>query len=472
MGKTDDSAISFGDFKLADPINKALETLKFSIPTPVQSAAIPLALSGKDIIGVAQTGTGKTAAFCLPILNRLLQSPGKTALVLAPTRELAIQIDMFWRQLTQKIPRMYSVVVIGGASMHIQMRGLSRQPRLIVATPGRMIDHLDRRTVNIKAVDVLVLDEADRMLDMGFAPQLAEIAKHVPQDRQTLFFTATWEPALDRLAKLYLKDPARVTVGSTAKTTPQITQSLIATTAQKKNDTLLDELNRRQGSVLVFAKTQIRTERLAHYLEEYGVPSNRIHGGRSQGQRNSALNAFRRGDIRVLVATDIAARGIDVTDIAHVVNYDLPQVPEDYIHRIGRTGRAGAKGEAISLVTFEDKHLWRNIARLLQKNGSAIPQVPQEFQISQPRSHARPQDQSGGGPRPSGRPSGGPGGRPTARPKGRPSSAAGGRGPRHSRNDSRSERPVGRSGDRRDSQHAGGGGRRRNDRRAEFQPRG
>lgn len=366
---------NFKAFQLPIQIEKSLAAMQFHTPTPIQSQAIPSALLGKDVVGCAQTGTGKTAAFCIPALTSLLNAPGKIALVLVPTRELAAQIDVFWKKLTHGIPGMHSAVVIGGTSMQPQVRALAKKPRLIIATPGRLIDHLARRSVQLSSVSILVLDEADRMLDMGFAPQLSQILRHLPSPRQTLFFTATWAPELDSLAKKYLRDPVRIAVGSVSQATPQVTQSLVMTTPQKKNEALLDELNRRPGSVLVFARTKSRTDRVARYLSEYGVRVSRLHGGRTQGQRNSALQAFRTGDVRVLVATDIAARGIDIAEIGHVVNYDLPQSSEDYIHRIGRTGRAGAKGQAVSLITPEDRQQWREISRLLTRTGSQVPTV-------------------------------------------------------------------------------------------------
>jgi superfamily II DNA/RNA helicase len=365
----------FNEFKLPESIDRALTALQFTAPTPIQREAIPVALTGRDLIGCAQTGSGKTAAFCIPALTRLLANPAKTALVLVPTRELAIQIDLFWKRLTANAPAFQSLVIVGGTAMQPQVRGLSRKPRLIVATPGRLVDHLQRRTARLSDVSILVLDEADRMLDMGFEPQLSQILKHLPSVRQTLFFTATWEQQLDRLAARYLRDPARVSAGTVSRAAPEISQEIVMTTSKQKNETLLDELNRRQGSVLVFARTKSRTDRVARYLSEYGVNVNRLHGGRSQGQRNAALNAFRSGQIRVLVATDIAARGIDVTGIGHVVNYDLPQLSQDYIHRIGRTGRAGASGSAVSLITPEDRPQWREISRLLERTGSKVPRL-------------------------------------------------------------------------------------------------
>ena len=352
--------------------------MSFQTPTPIQARAIPLALQGKDLVACAQTGTGKTAAFCVPILTRLLGGQGKSALVLVPTRELALQIDQVWRDLIRFAPGFQSAVVIGGASMGAQIKALSRKPRMIVATPGRLVDHLDRRSAKLTDIGVLVLDEADRMLDMGFAPQLSRILRYLPTERQTLLFSATWAAELDHLARAYLRNPERVTVGTVSRAAPDVAQTLVSTTTQRKNDALLDELNRRKGSILVFTRTKSRTDRVTRYLSQYGVAVNRLHGGRSQGQRNSALSAFRNGQVRVLVATDIAARGIDVSGIAHVVNYDLPQVSEDYIHRIGRTGRAGAKGQAVSLVTPEDRSQWREISRLLQKTGSQVPELKWE----------------------------------------------------------------------------------------------
>jgi ATP-dependent RNA helicase RhlE len=264
---------------------------------------------------------------------------------------------------------------------------------MIIATPGRLVDHLRRRTVQLSKVAVLVLDEADRMLDMGFAPQLTQILNQVPTQRQTLFFTATWASELDQLSKKYLRDPVKITVGEVSRAAPQITQSVVMTTANKKNEALLDELNRRSGSVLVFTRTKSRTDRVARYLTEYGVEVNRLHGGRTQGQRNSALAAFRSGKARVLIATDIAARGIDIAKIGHVINYDLPQSSEDYIHRIGRTGRAGETGQAISLLTPEDRQQWKEISKLLVRSGSQVPALANEVARTD-ESHVNPRKRS------------------------------------------------------------------------------
>lgn len=367
---------NFTQFKLKDAVLGALEAIQFHHPTPIQSQAIPVALAGRDLIGCAQTGTGKTAAFSIPILNRLLGAQGESGLVLVPTRELAVQIHAFWRTLTARIPRMSSAVIIGGAAMQPQVRALRAGPRLIVATPGRLVDHLTRGTVRLSSVGTLVLDEADRILDMGFAPQLSEVMRHLPKVRQTLLFSATWDSALDHLARRHLQDPMRINIGAPSRTSSQVSQELVMTTSQRKNEALLDQLNQRPGSILVFARTKSRTDRVARYLSEYGVDVNRLHGGRTQGQRNSALSAFRNGQVRVLVATDIAARGLDVAEIEHVVNYDLPQSSEDYVHRIGRTGGAGRTGQAVSLITPEDRSQWREIARLLERTGSRVPCMP------------------------------------------------------------------------------------------------
>lgn len=420
---------SFQDLDLPAPIAKALVALKFDTPTPIQAAGIPVALQRRDLIGVAQTGTGKTATFCIPILVRLLATPGKTALILAPTRELAAQIDDLWQKLTKYTPDNRSVVLIGGVAMASQVRSLRARARVLIATPGRLVDHLQRGTVSLSSVEVLVLDEADRMLDMGFAPQLNQIMRHVPKQRQTLLFSATWSTEIDQLASKYLSNPERVTVGNVSRAAPKIAQFGIQVTQQGKNDLLLEEINAREGSILVFARTQSRTDRVAKYLMSFGLLVNRIHGGRTQAQRTSALAAFKGGGVRVLIATDIAARGIDVADIAHVINFDLPQVAEDYIHRIGRTARAGNSGQALSFVAAEERGQWRDIVQLLKKTGSSLPEM-----AGGSASGLNPEQMSDGpdsslrtSGRPTGRPSGGRGGRGGG---GRPQGSGGNSGPR------------------------------------------
>ncbi|MDZ4676732.1 MAG: DEAD/DEAH box helicase [Oligoflexia bacterium] len=361
---------SFKDFALSPGLHQALEQMGYKHPTPIQAQAIPAALSNRDVIGSAQTGTGKTAAFCIPIIAKLEKNNKKNALILVPTREIAAQITEVVGQLTKKLPEIKLALLMGGAPMPKQIRMIQNKPRIIVATPGRLVDHLKRGTVSLFGTDILVLDEADRMLDMGFAEQLAQILRFLPSQRQTLFFSATLPPDIQKLASKYLKDPVRVSVGPVSQPVKKIQQAMIQTTNVKKNEVLNNELNARAGSILIFARTKHRTDRLARQLTEDGHQVNRIHGGRTQNQRDSAISGFRGGKFRILVATDLAARGIDIPQIAHVINYDLPQCAEDYVHRIGRTARAGAEGEALSLVTPEERGRWKEIAHMLAKAGA------------------------------------------------------------------------------------------------------
>lgn len=358
----------FSSFNLVEPLNDAIEKLGFTTPTPIQNKAIPIAMTGADLIGCAQTGTGKTLAFALPMLTRLLENEGDTALVLAPTRELAMQIQDTIRKLTMFTHDIRGALLLGGSSYYEQEKALSRKPNIIVATPGRLVDHLQRRTVNLSKAKFLVLDEADRMLDMGFAPQLDRIMQFVPKDRQTLLFSATFAPEIKKMANKFLRNPQEVFIGSTSRPAEGVEQQIVEIGSNKKLDMLLDELNAREGSVLVFTGTKHRADRLTKSLKEFGHSVERIHGGRSMGQRKMALHSFREQHIRVLVATDIAARGLDISHVAHVINFDLPRDPEDYIHRIGRTARAGAKGQALSFISPEDKEQWKKISRLLPKS--------------------------------------------------------------------------------------------------------
>jgi ATP-dependent RNA helicase DeaD len=357
-------SVNFQDLNLPAPLQKALAAIKFDTPTPIQAAAIPIALQGKDLIGCAQTGTGKTAAFCIPLVARLLEKPNASALILAPTRELALQISEVLRKLTMPVQQqMKTVLLIGGTDMYRQFRDLKQNPSIIVATPGRLSDHLRRKSVNLSKTEILVLDEGDRMLDMGFEPQIIEILKFMKTERQTMLFSATMPKKVRALAERYLKNPESISVGEQSQPASKITHTIVQTTRGEKNDILLDQLNARQGSVLVFVNTQHGTTRVADYLLEYGFQVTLIHGGRSQGQRNTALTGFRSGKFRVMVATDVAARGLDIPHIAHVINYELPKLSEDYVHRIGRTARAGAVGEAVCLIANEDRGLWNRIAR-------------------------------------------------------------------------------------------------------------
>lgn len=357
---------NFQQFALPAEILNALKHMDFHQPTPIQAKAIPPGLEGRDVMGMAQTGTGKTAAFALPLIARLMKQPHQSALILAPTRELAMQIHEFIKALTLKIHGMNPSLIIGGMSMRQQGHQIRANARIMIATPGRLVDHLRSNPKLLQKHSILVLDEADRMLDMGFAPQLKIIFRGLPKQKQTLMFSATFPQEIKRLANELLHKPVEVSVGQPSKPIQKIEQATIETTQKEKNDILLDELNARQGSVLIFTRTKHRTDRLSRYLESYGYKVTRIHGNRTQAQRRNAIEGFRSGAFRILVATDIAARGLDIDDIAHVINYDLPQVPEDYIHRIGRTARNGKSGQALAMLTPEDKGMWKAITRLAQ----------------------------------------------------------------------------------------------------------
>lgn len=357
---------AFSHFNLHPELNQALTDLGFTQPTPIQAEAIPVGLNGQDLIGGAQTGSGKTVAFSLPILQRLLSNPQAVALILVPTRELAEQVSEVLKGLLKFSPQILVANLIGGLSMRPQVQLLTRKPQVIVATPGRMMDHLRRKNTNFLKLEVLVLDEADRMLDMGFADQLNEILRFLPAKRQTMLFSATIPKHIIELSKKYLNEPVRIQVASNQDTRPQIEQQSVQVPNARKNETLLAQIGEREGSILVFARTQIRTTRITKYLKEYGFNVATIHGGRTQAQRKEALDRFRAGSVRVLIATDIAARGLDISHVAHVINYDLPQDPADYIHRIGRTARAGRSGTAMSFVTPEEVRVWEKISRQFQ----------------------------------------------------------------------------------------------------------
>lgn len=359
----------FSEMNLPDSLKKALLQMKFEQPTEIQAASIPLALDKKDIMACAQTGSGKTAAYCIPMIVDLIENNGKSALILAPTRELAQQIADVVRALTLFTHHLKMVSLVGGADIRKQLNKLKSKPRIIVATPGRLMDHVRRKSVNLSRTEYLVLDEGDRMIDLGFAPQLEEIIKFLPAKRQTLFFTATLSQKVKALAEKYLSNPQSLSIGPASQPVSRIKQSVIQTTAQEKDNRLVDELNRRKGSVIIFTRTKSKTDQLAKYLGDYGFAVSLIHGGRSQGQRNKALLNFKQGKYRILCATDVAARGIDIPAIEHVINYDLPLVKDDYVHRIGRTARNGASGEAISFVLPQDHGTWMGIAKKFKIQG-------------------------------------------------------------------------------------------------------
>ena len=361
------STFTFADLKLSEKSLHALERAGFEHPTPIQARAIPPALEGKDVIGTAATGTGKTAAFLLPIIERLAgrSRGGPRALVLAPTRELAVQIA---EQLERfgKSRHVRGAIVIGGVGMGNQAAAL-RDHEVIVATPGRLVDHLQQGTARLANVEILVLDEADRMLDMGFKPQLDRILARVPKKRQTLLFSATTAGEVADYARAHLVDPVRVEVARSGTTAERAEQRVFLAGQGEKLPLLLALLGDDDLSTLVFTRTKRRADKVAKSLERAGHKVARIHADRSQGQRRSALEGFREGTYRVLVATDIAARGIDVADIGHVVNFDLPHVPEDYVHRVGRTARMAASGRASSFASPEEADLLRGIERLTRK---------------------------------------------------------------------------------------------------------
>jgi ATP-dependent RNA helicase RhlE len=362
---------SFHTLGLSEPLLRDLTAGGLVVPTPIQAQAIPPALEGRDVIGCAQTGTGKTAAFVIPMIERLAALPKgqPQALILAPTRELALQIY----GVIEKLGRSHNIsatVIVGGSDMQAQIRGLRQQPDILVATPGRLLDHMWNGTVNLAPMKILVLDEADRMLDMGFAPQINQILDALPIERQTLLFSATIQTDVTHLVQTSLRGAVRVMITPASTTAEGVTQTVHHTSSQEKTKLLVSLLAAERGTVLIFARTKSRVDRLGQALEQAGHRVAVIHGDRSLPQRLRALDGFKRGQVRILVATDIAARGIDVANIGHVVNYDMPNCPEDYIHRIGRTARMKMTGRATSFVTFEDRDQLRAIETLL---GNSLP---------------------------------------------------------------------------------------------------
>lgn len=365
---------NFSELSLSSILSSNLAANGFVTPTPVQAQAIPPALAGSDVVATAQTGTGKTLAFVLPLLQSLSTNPGRGigAVILTPTRELAIQIHETIAALA-KGTDIGATVVVGGLNEGAQLRDIRRGSRILVATPGRLYDFLSRNLVNLSAVNLLVLDEADRMLDMGFLPTIEKILAAVPRSRQTLFFSATIEKSIVPLIDKHLNAPTRVAIGAITKPSDDIDLHVYEVEGDQKLGLLRSMLERQDGSFLVFARTKRGTDRLATRLARCGVKAIGIHGDRTQNQRNQALRGFRDGYYRVLVATDVAARGIHVEGIAHVVNFDLPQAPEDFIHRVGRTGRAGQRGTATTFVARAERGELRNIERALKTQLSRQP---------------------------------------------------------------------------------------------------
>lgn len=383
----------FKDFGLPEEILKSLNRIQFTKPTPIQEKAIPFVLEGRDLLGSAQTGTGKTGAFGIPLIAHLMNDPKAVALIMTPTRELAAQVVASIQTMIP-VQGIKTALLIGGEPMPRQYKQLNQNPRLIVGTPGRINDHLERGRLRLDQAKFLVLDEADRMLDMGFGIQIEKIIKQMPRERQTLMFSATFSKAIVRLSSQYLNDPERVAIGSTSQPLKLIKQETVQTTNQDKYKHLLAELESREGTVIIFVKTKFGTKRLADRLNNGKHSADAIHGDLQQRRRDRVISSFRDKKYRILVATDVAARGLDIPHIAHVINYDLPQCPEDYIHRIGRTARAGAKGEAVNLLTPEDQSKWKAIHRLIQGG-----EPDQNGNADRPKGKGKPRRSGGGGKR-------------------------------------------------------------------------
>ncbi|MBM6592566.1 DEAD/DEAH box helicase [Microvirga pudoricolor] len=433
----------FTDFGLAEPLLKALAAEGYEKPTPIQAQTIPLALEGRDVCGIAQTGTGKTAAFALPILNHLAKTPkplprkGCRVLVLSPTRELAGQIADSFRTYGRNL-RVKTAVVFGGVNLPRQEREMATGVDVLVATPGRLLDLIDRRALSLRDVEILVLDEADQMLDLGFIHALKRIVTMLPKDRQSLFFSATMPKTISSLADDFLRNPAKVAVTPVATTAERVEQGVMFVSTGRKQP-LLEILLRDPAidRVLVFTRTKHGADKVVRGLEKAGISGAAIHGNKSQPARERALAAFRDGSCRVLVATDIAARGIDVEGVTHVINFDLPNVPESYVHRIGRTARAGAAGQAISFCNKEEKAFLSDIQKLTRQTVPVLP-MPEGFAAGDLDADAPIPQRGGGRPQPHAR-----GQKPQGHGASRQNDAQAERGPKRRR--SRGGKPGGQA---------------------------
>jgi ATP-dependent RNA helicase RhlE len=368
-----ESGESFETLGLSQEVLRAVRDAGYSIPTPIQREAIPLILRGRDVIGLAQTGTGKTAAFTLPLVDHLSQGPHRTrAVVLTPTRELCVQVEQSIRKYAQHSP-LAVVAVYGGVPLEPQEKAMRAGVDVIVATPGRLIDHLERQNVVFDDLEVLVLDEADRMLDMGFAPQINRLVAEMPRYRQTLLFSATMLPEVEVLARKYQRKPIVVQIGRRSEAAHTVTHAVYPVPRERKSALLAHLLKDGDlDSVLVFVRTKIGADRVVRHLREAGIDATGLHADKTQAQRTNALADFRAGKTRVLVATDIAQRGLDITHITHVISYDVPQQPEDYVHRIGRTGRASREGDAFTFMAPDEIAMVRTIEAVI---GQPIPRV-------------------------------------------------------------------------------------------------
>jgi ATP-dependent RNA helicase RhlE len=470
---------TFSTLGLDPVLLRAIEREGYTIPTPIQEAAIPPALAGRDVLGSAQTGTGKTAAFSLPLLQlldaRAGDSPKLRCLILTPTRELAAQIGESIKRYGDGLD-LYHTVIFGGVSERPQIAELREGVDIVVATPGRLLDLLRQNVLHLRDIEIFILDEADRMLDMGFLPDVKRVISGLPKKRQTLFFSATMPPDIKRLADQLLVDPVHVAVAPPSTTAERITQHLFYAHSRAKPQLLIDLLkgDADMKHTLVFTRTKHGANRLVAQLEKAGITAAAIHGNKSQGARDRAMGAFRTGQLRLLVATDIAARGIDVDGLSHVVNYDLPNVPETYVHRIGRTGRAGAAGIAISFCAEDERPFLADIERLtrvkLERKGD-IPAPPGAVDLPEDRADFRGRPGGGGGGRGGNRggqrgsgPSrggGGGGGRgPSRGPGGDRANANGARGPGRPGGGSGGGSGGSGGGDRRNTSNASPAGRR------------
>jgi ATP-dependent RNA helicase RhlE len=394
----------FTDFGLSPDILRALTDQGYTVPTPIQAQAIPIVLQGRDVMGAAQTGTGKTAGFALPIIQMLLadastsMSPARhpvRALILTPTRELAVQVAENVAAYAQHTP-LRSCVVFGGMDMAPQTAALRAGVEIVIATPGRLLDHVQQKTLNLSQVQILVMDEADRMLDMGFLPDLQRIINLLPKKRQNLMFSATFSGEIKKLASSFLTHPVTIEVARSNQTADKVTQVVYKVAEENKRDVVAHLIRGRDlKQVLVFSNTKIGASRLSRQLEQEGVKATAIHGDKTQQERMAALEAFKKGEIDVLVATDVAARGLDITDLPCVINFDLPYNAEDYVHRIGRTGRAGASGDAISIYSEKDERLLVDIEKLIKQTIERV-----ELTGFTPSSSKRPEFERGAERRP------------------------------------------------------------------------
>ena len=357
---------SFSEYRLSDNLNKSLRDLRFNKPTEIQSKTIPLGIEGSDILASAETGSGKTASYLIPLINKISSEGKVSGLILTPTRELAQQVSEVCNSLLGYKSNINLALIVGGASMQNQLVQLKKRPKIIIGTPGRINDLLEKKSLILKYFNYFVLDEADRMLDMGFQDQVEKIIQYLPIKRQSLLFSATLPKEIIKLSSKYLKNPIRVNVKENKVIKTQIKQKVLNTKTEMKYDQLVDEISLRKGSILIFVRTKYSTEKLKKRLKKDTVKSLALHGDLRQNKRSRILKDFRDDKFRILIATDIASRGLDVPHIEHVINYDLPQVPEDFIHRIGRTARAGSVGEAVSFVTPNDKRMWKSIEKLME----------------------------------------------------------------------------------------------------------